>query len=432
MPKIMKKKCVMAKRVSLLRRMRHVRQDKINKKQEIENSEDRSEFSVSDVPGTSNELNNEDRREFSVLDVPVTSKELNACENDVNIINDLVTSPLAVSTCEIIHDNQKGNVIDIFNDDSDGSVLDVREYCINNIFDVANEPNLNENMEIDDDTMSLGSISNVSSEKIINNACQNNVKNIMINKNVENIENLENVENLDNSETEDIENIALHTDENIDVDRLNSIEINGRCIVDFGYVFAELQRLSCHWINECRLIDLCITKIKRHGLKTQYFVECRMCHFKDSFWSEPTNDKILDVNKGAVCGTILTGTGHTQLEELLTAVDVPCMSKTSYLDYHEQISEAFAIAVEEEMRVAGKEEKRLAIERGDLINDIPYIPVVTDGSWMKRSYRSGSYDSPSGAAVIMGYYTGKVLFVGIRNKYCVVCARAAKVNEKLH
>ena len=60
------------------------------------------------------------------------------------------------------------------------------------------------------------------------------------------------------------------------------------------------------------------------------------------------------------------------------------------------MSEVFAVAAEEEMRVAGEEERQLAIERGDVINDIPHIPVITDGSWMKRSYRSGSYDSPSG------------------------------------
>ncbi|KAL0130302.1 hypothetical protein PUN28_002137 [Cardiocondyla obscurior] len=125
MPKIMKKKCVMAKRASILRRMLHLRQE-IGKKQQrvnIENSENRPEFSVLDVSGTSNDLN--------------------ACEND-NIIDNSVTS-LSVSTGEITHDNEVGNVIDVFNDDSDGSLLDVREYCINNIFDMANEPNLDKN-----------------------------------------------------------------------------------------------------------------------------------------------------------------------------------------------------------------------------------------------------------------------------------------------
>ena len=122
-----------------------------------------------------------------------------------------------------------------------------------------------------------------------------------------------------NEMDEDIENIVLHEDGNIDVDRLRPAEISGRSIIDLRHVFAELQRLSSHWINECRFTDLVITKTKRHGLKTQYFVKCQMCHFRDSFWSEPTADNILDVNRGAVCGTILTGTGHKQLEEFLGA-----------------------------------------------------------------------------------------------------------------
>ena len=107
------------------------------------------------------------------------------------------------------------------------------------------------------------------------------------------------------------------------------------------------------------------------------------------------------------------------------------MSNKTYITYHNEMSEAFAVAAEEKMRVAGEEERQLAIERGDVINGIPHIPVITDGSWMKRSYRSGSYDSPSGTAIIMGYSTRKILFVNVRNKYCVVCARAAKLNIKV-
>ncbi|EZA49093.1 hypothetical protein X777_12633 [Ooceraea biroi] len=73
--------------------------------------------------------------------------------------------------------------------------------------------------------------------------------------------------------------------------------------------------------------------------------------------------------------------------------------------------------------MAGEEEKQLAIERNETINGIPYITVVADGSWMKRSYGS-AYDSPSGVGTIIGYRTGKVLFVGVRNKYCVLCDMA--------
>ncbi|KAG7198880.1 hypothetical protein KM043_015704 [Ampulex compressa] len=151
-----------------------------------------------------------------------------------------------------------------------------------------------------------------------------------------------------------------------------------------------------------------------------------MCHFRESSWSESAVDDIPDVNKGAVRGTILTGTGHKQLEKLLPAMDVPCMSNKTYLTYHNKISEAFVAAAEKEMREVGEKEKQLVIERGDAINGILHIPVLMDGSWMKRSY--GSYDSPSGSTIIIDYYTQKVLFLSVRKKYCVLCARSTKLN----
>ena len=70
--------------------------------------------------------------------------------------------------------------------------------------------------------------------------------------------------------------------------------------------------------------------------------------------------------------------------------------------------------------MAGEVEKELAIKKEDIHKDISYIPVVADGSWMKRSYGT-NYDSLSGVGAIIGYHTGKVLFVGIRNNFCTVC-----------
>lgn len=106
------------------------------------------------------------------------------------------------------------------------------------------------------------------------------------------------------------------------------------------------------------------------------------------------------------------------------------MSNETHQSCHENMHQAFAIAAEEEMRVAGKEEFRLAVERGHVKNGVPFIPVITDGSWLKRSYRTGKYDSLSGCAIIMGYHTKKILFIGIRNKYCTVCCKALRDNKE--
>ncbi|KYN08281.1 hypothetical protein ALC62_00740 [Cyphomyrmex costatus] len=52
------------------------------------------------------------------------------------------------------------------------------------------------------------------------------------------------------------------------------------------------------------------------------------------------------------------------------------------------------------MKKAGEVEKQLAIERNKIINGVPYITVVADGSWVKRSYGT-AYDSLSGVGAII-------------------------------
>ncbi|CAI6371889.1 unnamed protein product [Macrosiphum euphorbiae] len=80
----------------------------------------------------------------------------------------------------------------------------------------------------------------------------------------------------------------------------------------------------------------------------------------------------------------------------------------------------------EGMLSAGKEEGRLAIERGDVDQyGRPKIAVVADGAWSKRSYRT-NYNALSGVACIIGAVTKKVIFFGVRNKFCCVCFSAKK------
>ena len=74
----------------------------------------------------------------------------------------------------------------------------------------------------------------------------------------------------------------------------------------------------------------------------------------------------------------------------------------------------------EKLLAAGEEEWKLAIERGDFHQGAPAITVVVDGGWFKRCHKH-SYIAKSGVAVIFGQRMKKLLFVGVRNKYCAVC-----------
>ncbi len=64
----------------------------------------------------------------------------------------------------------------------------------------------------------------------------------------------------------------------------------------------------------------------------------------------------------------------------------------------------------------GQEEKKLAEQRNDYHNGVPAITVITDGGWSKRSHKH-SYNAKSGVAIIIGQETGKILFLGVRNKF---------------
>jgi hypothetical protein len=80
--------------------------------------------------------------------------------------------------------------------------------------------------------------------------------------------------------------------------------------------------------------------------------------------------------------------------------------------------------LEEEMIKAGKQEKMLAEQRKDFHQGVPAITVIVDGGWSKRSHKH-SYNAKSGVAVLFGQVTGKLLHIGVRNKYCTACAQGS-------
>lgn len=45
------------------------------------------------------------------------------------------------------------------------------------------------------------------------------------------------------------------------------------------------------------------------------------------------------------------------------------------------------------MKENGQEEKKIAIEKGNMLNGIPFITVIGDGGWAKRSYGHGMNSS---------------------------------------
>ena len=116
---------------------------------------------------------------------------------------------------------------------------------------------------------------------------------------------------------------------------------------------------------------------------------------------------------------MVTGGGHRKLDETMGIIGVPVMSKTSFISTERDIGEWWQQELQKSMIEAGKEERELAMSRGDYHEGVPAITVIVDGGWSKRPHKH-SYNANSGVGIIIGKATCKL---DVREKYCSVCAR---------
>ena len=171
-----------------------------------------------------------------------------------------------------------------------------------------------------------------------------------------------------------------------------------RRIVDMFYVFNQIQKSNKHTPGlGCTFIDMNFVKEECKGLSSSWYFKCKMCNCIMIIDSERVTPDYLPINKSAVNGTIAVGIGHTQLAELFASLDIPCMTSKTYTKYINNLSENIKATAWDVIKLAGVEEKQLAIEAGDIDEDgTPMCPVIADGQWSKRSYKT-KYDAYSGA-----------------------------------
>ena len=124
----------------------------------------------------------------------------------------------------------------------------------------------------------------------------------------------------------------------------------------------------------------------------------------------------------AVRGQMCAGGGHTKLQGSMATLGITVMSKNSFTTAEQGIGQWWKQQLELSMIEAGREEKRLAEERGDYHEGVPAITVIVDEGWSKRSHRH-SYNAKSGVAIVIGSETKGILHIGVRNKYCTTCTQ---------
>jgi len=170
------------------------------------------------------------------------------------------------------------------------------------------------------------------------------------------------------------------------------------------------------------------SELGRSGLFTIIVCVCNGCakEFRIANGSKHTSS-FYDINIRAVWGTIVGGKGNSQLNEMLSSLDIPSINNQMFSNIENQIGKWWLEILNSEMRKAGEEERRLAIERGDFCDEVPSVTVICDGGWSKRTHKH-SYNALGGVGVIFGAETKKLLHIGIRNKQCRVCNLSANSN----
>lgn len=177
------------------------------------------------------------------------------------------------------------------------------------------------------------------------------------------------------------------------------LTLSGRRIFDVAHLFNEMKRMSKHnSLFECSFANMVLVTEEKKGFLSRYTFQCNMCGFKEILHSENTNKKAKDVNINTACvnGMMMTGQSFSALREISAALDIPCMSKDTFTRHSNKLSSVIHDVAWMKMKEAAKQEADLAIAAGDVDDDgIPYITVVVDGAWCKRSYKS-NYSALSG------------------------------------
>ena len=210
--------------------------------------------------------------------------------------------------------------------------------------------------------------------------------------------------------------------------------INGCRIMNISELSTSVYEMTAH----SRLCGgICVLEgEKKSGLAVVISAVCSKCH-KKFYINSSKKVSTCDgkerwvVNLAAVLSQMTTGGGLTRLNSTCAFLDVPGMQKRNYAATEEFLGDMMHQYLVEAMKTVAEEEKQHALATKDLHHGVPAITVIVDGGWSKRSHKH-SYNAKSGVAVIFGAHTKKLLFIGVRNKFCSVCAIAQNKGKDPH
>lgn len=130
-------------------------------------------------------------------------------------------------------------------------------------------------------------------------------------------------------------------------------------------------------------------------------MKCKMCNYSKAIWIECQQNNMMNCNTAAVTSIMSIGGGFSNLNEFLSAINIPSMSEDTFIKEQDELSDTLEATALKEMGCYQREE--ITIQHGDVDSeDIPLIAVIVDRSCAKCSYKR-NYTSLSGAVRYFNY-----------------------------
>lgn len=94
------------------------------------------------------------------------------------------------------------------------------------------------------------------------------------------------------------------------------------------------------------------------------------------------------------------------MKEIFSLCEVPSLSSATFLKVQDEVNDVIHDTLLSEIKSAGEEKKLIALQKGRVDADgIPYITVIANGAWSKRSYKV-NYSALSEVVSYFSYLVG--------------------------
>uniref|UniRef100_A0ABD2X077 Mutator-like transposase domain-containing protein n=1 Tax=Trichogramma kaykai TaxID=54128 RepID=A0ABD2X077_9HYME len=192
------------------------------------------------------------------------------------------------------------------------------------------------------------------------------------------------------------------------------------------------------WCNLCKILlsfDLTVQRLQK-GLSNIYSIKCSQCAVVKQVYTNDVFDddrSLFTINAKAAAGTVDAGIGETQLNALLTSMNIEPVSSSLLKRYERKVGKCIEKAAIESCSQSLEEEISLTENANDIVldNNVPGMSGLTfsfDAGWQKRG-TGRSYNSLSGHGVLMGHYSKKICSFATRSKNCRRCLLGHKQED---